>query len=408
LQQVSLSACQNQNMEEPKMSLLTRVQISEQQIIDWRHWLHRHPELSFQEFATTDFIENALRDYPNLTIERPIETGLVATLKGHKPGKMILLRADIDALPVPEESGEVFASENPGVSHACGHDTHTAMLMGAAMVLAQQPEAIAGTVKFLFQPAEEQPPGGAVQMVAAGVLEGVDEVYGIHVLPNKPAGSVGYSFAAGSAASDILTLTIHGKGAHAMAPDLAIDPITIGAEIIQSVNNMMARRVSPTAQAVVSWGQFTAGNQANVIPETAELKASIRTLNAEWRDRLRDMIITIIENTCATYGATPDIDYLYGYGTVENSHEPVTNVLHVARQVVGDDMIWLLEPMLNGEDFSAYTEHCPSAFFYIGAGLAEDGYGAINHNPKFRVDDSALINGTKMWVGLVDYLLGTN
>jgi amidohydrolase len=390
----------------PKMPVLSTVTIPEQQIIDWRHWLHRNPELSFQEHATTDFIEHALRDLPNLTIERPIETGLIATLRGLKPGKTILLRADIDALPVQEDSGEVFTSQNPGVSHACGHDTHTAMLMGAAKVLAHHPEAISGTVKFLFQPAEEQPPGGAVQMVAAGVLEGVDEVYGIHILPDKPAGSIGYTYAAGSAASDILTLTIHGKGAHAMAPDLAIDPITIGSEIIQSVNNMMARRVSPTAQAVVSWGQFTAGNQANVIPATAELKASIRTLNAEWRDQLRDMIITIIENTCATYGATPDIDYLYGYGTVENAHDPVTNVLHVAREVVGEDMIWQLEPMLNGEDFSAYTDVCPSAFFYVGAGLAEDGYGAINHNPKFRVDDRALVSGSKMWVGLVNYLLG--
>ncbi|MGO2244550.1 MAG: M20 metallopeptidase family protein [Pseudolactococcus laudensis] len=384
-------------------SLLAQVPV--QDILTWRHYLHAHPELSFQEYKTTDYIISILETFPNLELQRPTETGVVAILKGGKPGKTIALRADIDALPIQEETDVDFISQNDGVMHACGHDTHTSMLLGAIKMLAPMQAEISGTIKFLFQPAEELPPGGAVEFVKAGVMDDVDQVFGLHIFPMIPTGAIGYKYGALTASSDSLNLTIHGVGAHAMAPETSVDVITIGAEIISNCNNIIARRISPLAAGLISWGQFSAGHANNVIPDTATIKASIRTRNPEIRTQMRDMVEQTVKGICEAYGATYDFDFMYGYSSVVNSTVEMDALRQSAVKVVGEKGVFEVPDMMGGEDFSAYTDVKPGCFFALGGGEAKDGYGHINHSPEFKVDDNSLPVGTAVFIQLIKDLM---
>lgn len=384
-------------------SLLAQVPV--QDILTWRHYLHAHPELSFQEYKTTDYIISILETFPNLELQRPTETGVVAILKGGKPGKTIALRADIDVLPIQEETDVDFISQNDGVMHACGHDTHTSMLLGAIKMLAPMQAEISGTIKFLFQPAEELPPGGAVEFVKAGVMDDVDQVFGLHIFPMIPTGAIGYKYGALTASSDSLNLTIHGVGAHAMAPETSVDVITIGAEIISNCNNIIARRISPLAAGLISWGQFSAGHANNVIPDTATIKASIRTRNPEIRTQMRDMVEQTVKGICEAYGATYDFDFMYGYSSVVNSTVEMDALRQSAVKVVGEKGVFEVPDMMGGEDFSAYTDVKPGCFFALGGGEAKDGYGHINHSPEFKVDDNSLPVGTAVFVQLIKDLM---
>ena len=384
-------------------SLLAQVPV--QDILTWRHYLHAHPELSFQEYKTTDYIISILETFPNLELQRPTETGVVAILKGGKPGKTIALRADIDALPIQEETDVDFISQNDGVMHACGHDTHTSMLLGAIKMLAPMQAEISGTSKFLFQPAEELPPGGTVEFVKAGVMDDVDQVFGLHIFPMIPTGAIGYKYGALTASSDSLNLTIHGVGAHAMAPETSVDVITIGAEIISNCNNIIARRISPLAAGLISWGQFSAGHANNVIPDTATIKASIRTRNPEIRTQMRDMVEQTVKGICEAYGATYDFDFMYGYSSVVNSTVEMDALRQSAVKVVGEKGVFEVPDMMGGEDFSAYTDVKPGCFFALGGGEAKDGYGHINHSPEFKVDDNSLPVGTAVFVQLIKDLM---
>lgn len=372
-----------------------------QQIIAWRRHFHQHPELSFQEVQTAAYIKEVLATFPNLTITEPVENGIVAVLEGAHPGKTIALRADIDALPVTEETGLPFKSDNEGVMHACGHDAHTAMLLGAVAVLTKMQDKIAGKVKFFFQPAEEMPLGGAKMLIEAGVLDDVDEIYGCHVVPMIPSGAIGKRIGAFSANSDVFDLKIIGKGSHAMMPEAAIDPITIGAEIISTINNMVARRISPLDSAVCSFGEFTSGQAANVIPETARIQGSVRTLKQETRLELRAMIEGAIENITKMYGATYELKFDFGYSSVVNDKDCVDNVMAAATQIVGEEAIFEVPQMLGGEDFGMYTDVKPGAFFILGVGTVADGYKYINHNPKFDLDEKALPVGTAVFVNTI-------
>lgn len=384
-------------------SLLAQVPV--QDILTWRHYLHTHPELSFQEYKTTDYIISILETFPNLELQRPTETGVVAILKGGKPGKTIALRADIDALPIQEETDVDFISQNDGVMHACGHDTHTSMLLGAIKMLAPMQAEISGTIKFLFQPAEELPPGGAVEFVKAGVMDDVDQVFGLHIFPMIPTSAIGYKYGALTASSDSLNLTIHGVGAHAMAPETSVDVITIGAEIISNCNNIIARRISPLAAGLISWGQFSAGHANNVIPDTATIKASIRTRNPEIQTQMRDMVEQTVKGICEAYGATYDFDFMYGYSSVVNSTVEMEALRQSAVKVVGEKGVFEVPDMMGGEDFSAYTDVKPGCFFALGGGEAKDGYGHINHSPEFKVDDNSLPVGTAVFVQLIKDLM---
>ncbi|MBO0468065.1 amidohydrolase [Enterococcus plantarum] len=381
-------------------------QMPQADMIKWRRHLHRHPELSFHEVETAKYIQKVLADFPNLEVTSLTENSVIATLKGSKPGKTIALRADIDALPIMEEADVDFPSENPGVMHACGHDTHTAMLLGAIKVLSGMQDKIAGTVKFIFQPAEEEPPGGAKLLVEAGVMDDVDMVFGLHIAPNIPVGMVGTRKGAASAASDVFTLKIQGKGSHGSTPDLSVDPIMIGVEIINNLNNIVSRNISPFDNAVISIGEFNAGKTANVIPDTAQIQGTVRTNNKEVRQFIKTRIEGIIEGICKMYGASYDLDYLLGYSEVNNDSDATDIVLAAAEKVVGKERIFEAPKMMGGEDFSAYTDVKPGSFFILGGGTAAEGCGYMNHHPKFKIMEECFPVGSGMHAQLILDILG--
>ncbi|EOI03126.1 amidohydrolase [Enterococcus moraviensis ATCC BAA-383] len=375
-------------------------------MIKWRRHLHRHPELSFHEVETAKYIKKVLADFPNLEVSSLTENSVIALLKGSKPGKTIALRADIDALPIVEEADVDFPSENPGVMHACGHDTHTAMLLGAVKVLSTMQDKIAGTVKFIFQPAEEEPPGGAKLLVEAGVMDDVDMVFGLHIAPNIPVGMIGTRKGPASAASDVFTLKIQGKGSHGSTPELSVDPIMIGVEIINNLNNIVSRNISPFDNAVISIGEFNAGKTANVIPDTAQIQGTVRTNNKEVRVSIQKRIEAIIDGICKMYDATYDLDYLLGYSEVNNDSDATDLVLAAAEKVVGKERIFEAPKMMGGEDFSAYTDVKPGSFFILGGGTAAQGCGYMNHHPKFKIMEDCFPVGSGMHAQLIVDILG--
>ncbi|EOL46342.1 amidohydrolase [Enterococcus caccae] len=387
---------------------MTNIQekMPQKDMVKWRRHLHRHPELSFHEVETAKYIQKVLADFPNLEVSSLTENSVIATLKGNKPGKTIALRADIDALPIMEEADVDFPSENPGVMHACGHDTHTAMLLGAIKVLSEMQDKIVGTVKFIFQPAEEEPPGGAKLLVEAGVMDDVDMVFGLHIAPNIPVGMVGTRKGPASAASDVFTLKIQGKGSHGSTPDLSIDPIMIGVEIINNLNNIVSRNISPFDNAVISIGEFNAGKTANVIPDTAQIQGTVRTNNKEVRLFIKKRIEGIIEGICKMYDATYDLDYLLGYSEVNNDSDATDLVIAAAEKVVGKERMFEAPKMMGGEDFSAYTDVKPGSFFILGGGTAAQGCGYMNHHPKFKIMEECFPIGSGMHAQIILDILG--
>lgn len=377
--------------------------VSEEHIIAWRRHMHLHPELSHHEFETSQYIFDVLSTFNNLTLERPTKTSVVATLTGAHPGKTIALRADIDALPIEEETEIDFKSLNPGVMHACGHDCHPAMLLGAAEVLSELKDELHGTVKFIFQHAEEVSPGGAQQLVDAGVLENVEYIFGFHVTNNQPTGNIGVRVGAANASCDDFRLTIQGRGAHGAAPEVSIDPILIGAEIIVNLNHIVSRAVGAFDNAVISVGEFKSGNASNVIPDTAFMQGTIRTTNRTIRALVQERIESMIEHITAMYGATYTLDYLFGTDIVMNDAEATAIARAAAEKVVGAENIYDAQQRMGAEDFSAYTEleTVKGTFIRLGTGLAEDGYGYSAHHPKFKVDESGLKFGAQTEVQIV-------
>ena len=375
-------------------------------MVTWRRYLHQHPELSFEEVETAKYIKQILADFPNLEVKMITENSVVAILKGTKPGKTIALRADIDALPIIEEADVEFPSENPGVMHACGHDTHTAMLLGAVKTLTGMQDEIAGTVKFIFQPAEEEPPGGAKLLVEAGVMDDVDMVFGLHIAPNIPTGMIGTRKGALTAASDVFTLKIQGKGSHGSTPELAIDPILIGVEVINNLNHIVSRNISPFSNVVISIGEFNAGKKANVIPDTAQIQGTVRTNNKEVRVFVKKRIEEIIDGICEAYGASYELDYLLGYSQVFNDSDATDIVNEVAEKIVGKQKMFESPQMMGGEDFSAYTDVRPGSFFILGGGTAAEGCGYMNHHPKFKIMEACFKVGAAMHTQIVLDILG--
>ena len=374
--------------------------INTQKVVEWRRHLHAHPEVSFKEFETTEYLVQQLAQYPEIEIIRPAATGLLAVLKGGKPGKTIGLRADIDALPITEEADVSFKSKNPGVMHACGHDCHTAMLLGAIDVLYGMRDELCGTVKFIFQHAEEHPPGGAVDFVKSGILDDIEAFYGSHVFVDSPAGVIKIATGPISANADTFKITLQGKGSHAAKPEKGIDTLLIGTEIVQALHFIVSRNVSAFDNAVVTIGAFNTGHAHNIIPDTAEILGTVRTTNQETRETIKKRIEDTINGICTAYGAKGNLDYTYGYDAVVNDAGLYSFVKDIAVKVLPDIEIAEMKPMMGGEDFSAYSAIAPAFFATIGAGPT-DGEYFEGHHPKFRVDEAALPIGTAMYVAFV-------
>ena len=378
--------------------------IPTEQVVAWRRHLHAHPELSYQEHQTADFVATTLEGFGGLEISRPTATSVVAVLRGARPGKTVALRADLDALPLTEETGDEFASTVPGVMHACGHDAHTAMLLGAAQVLVGLRESLSGAVKFIFQHAEEQPPGGALELTEDGVLVDVDAIFGLHVM-NQPVGSVIVPTGPASTSADGFWLTIKGQGSHGSMPQKGIDPILVATQIVLALNTVTSRSIDPTHMAVVSVGMLQAGDAPNVIPDTARLGVSLRTTDADDRDTVARRCEEIIRGVCDAYGASYDIDWVRGYAVVENDPEMAAVALAAARKIAGDAASEGPGTSAS-EDFSAYTQQVPGAFLFLGAGTAQDGLPFQNHHPKFDIVEDCLPVGVGTHVQIVLDLLG--
>ncbi|MBM4761756.1 amidohydrolase [Bacillus sp. B15-48] len=368
-------------------------------VIEWRRYLHKHPELSFQEHNTADYVYSVLEGFGSFELSRPTKTSVLARLKGANPGKVIALRADMDALPIHEETGLPFASVNDGVMHACGHDAHTAMLLGAAKILKEHKDALSGEIVFIFQHAEELPPGGAREMVAAGVLDGVDQVLGIHLMTTLPYRTIGIRHGAISSASDIFEITVQGKGGHASTPELTTDPLAIGAQIVTGLNHIVSRSIAPLQSGVVSVTRFHGGGAAlNVIPDTVNIGGSVRTLNESVRELIKTRIREIAEGIAKAHGAEAKVEYTYGYNSVVNEKELTDKVACLIQEKFPDRNLEWIDPMLGGEDFSAFSDEKPGCFIMVGAKNDEKGIIYPHHHPKFDVDESAMKDGLKFHV----------
>lgn len=372
--------------------------LDENQIIEWRHWLHQHPELSFQEYETSAYIEQVLKSMANIEISKPTKTSVLGVIKGNKPGPVIALRADIDALPIEEEAEVAFRSQNSGVMHACGHDTHAAMLLGAAKVLTQITDQLSGTVKLIFQHAEETTPGGAKEILATGCLDDVDVFYGSHIITPIPSGHIYMLDGPLMAAQNSFHLMIQGCGSHGSMPEKSIDPITIGANIITNINQIVSRNIGPFENVVISFGRFSSGDVFNVIPDKAWIDGTVRTNTPEARIFVEKRIREIIDCTCKAYGADYELNYVHGYPALTNDRDCTGIARRAAAATFEEGLYHEGQRAMGSEDFSYYTEKAPSTFVIIGGGDESDGCPYVNHHPKFKVREDTFINGTKMYV----------
>ncbi|WP_232463456.1 M20 family metallopeptidase [Tumebacillus avium] len=375
------------------------------QVISWRRYLHQHPELSFHEEKTAQFVYETLQTFNNLELSRPTPNSVMARLIGAKPGKVLAIRADMDALPIEEANDLEYKSKNPGVMHACGHDGHTSMLLGTAKILSELQDEIHGEIRFLFQHAEEVQPGGAEDMVHAGVMEGVDMVIGQHLWSSMDTGKVGISYGPTMAAPDTFWITIHGVGGHAAVPQQTVDSIAIGAQVVTNLQHIVSRNIDPLDNLVVSVTQFHGGTTHNVIPGTVEMQGTVRSFDPNLRAEAPQRMERIIRGICDAHGATYTFRYENGYRAVINDDNVTSVIEETVLEVFGAEAIDRVRPSMGGEDFSAFQQKAPGCFFYTGSGNAEKGTDFPHHHPNFNIDEDALERGVKMFVSAAFKLL---
>ena len=375
-------------------------------VADRRH-LHEHPELGMYEHETADFVAARLRQLGCEDIRTGIaNTGITALIRGTGSGpgkdKTVLLRADMDALPILEENAVEYRSQNDGVMHACGHDAHTTMLMGTARMLMERRDQFAGTVKVLFQPAEEGP-GGAEPMIAEGVLENphVDAAFGIHVGADIPTGQVKVAHGPRSAAADSMRVTIQGKGGHGASPHRTIDPIIVGAHIVVALQTIVSREIDPLSRAVVTVGALNAGKAANVIPDTAELKTTIRSFDPEIREQMHRRIPELVTGIATALGATVTIDYSLGYPPLVNDLDMADLVERAAVEVLGRENVLEASPGMGAEDMAYFLNRVPGCFYNVGVRNEARGIVWGAHHPRFDIDEDALGVGVKVMTNVV-------
>lgn len=365
-------------------------------VVGWRRHLHAHPELSFAEHETAQWVHDQLAALDGVEVSRPTETGLVARLVGGRPGPTLAIRADMDALPIVEDTGLPFASTVPGVMHACGHDGHTAILLGVATALSQLRADVPGEIRFLLEPGEETLPGGAAGMVAAGVMEGVDRVIGLHLWAPVPVGDIVVRPGPLMAACDVFRIVVHGRGGHISAPHTTVDPIAVGAQIVTALQQIVARNVDPQEAAVVSVTEFHAGETVGVIPQTAVLSGGTNAFSADVMALLERRIEKTATGVAAALGATVDVEYTRGYGAVLNDAAVTETVGRTARELFGEDRVGPGIPLMAGEDFSAFQREAPGCFVLVGAGNAERSIVHEHHHPRFDIDEESLDHGVRL------------
>ena len=387
------------------MPVINRIAEFHAEMTQWRRQIHAHPETAFEEHNTAELVAGLLKSF-GVSVDRGIaRTGVIGTLKGALPGdRAIALRADMDALHVEEQNDVPHASLNPGRMHACGHDGHTAMLLGAAKHLAET-RNFAGTIHFFFQPAEENE-GGARLMIEEGVLERypVEAVYGMHNWPEVPAGQFAVRPGPMMAAFDIFEITICGRGAHAAMPHLAIDPIVVAAQLVNGLQTIASRNVHPLEGAVVSITQIHGGDTWNVIPDSVVLRGTTRSFNPAVRDQIEPAIRRIADGACRACGAQMELSYERRYPALINASAETEIAAATAASLVGEGNVRRdLLPSMAAEDFACFLEQKPGAYIWIGNGTAEA--GGILHNPHYDFNDEILPLGASYWVRLAEAAL---
>jgi amidohydrolase len=364
-----------------------------------RRHLHANPELSFQEKETAEYISSLLHDWgiPHRTGEGDGH-GIVAEISGTGQGPTVALRADMDALPIREETGLEYASRNPGVMHACGHDFHTASLLSAARVLKDISGQFSGTVRCLFQPAEEKIPGGAVGMIRHGVLDGVSCIIGQHVNPELPAGTAGFREGLFMASVDDVFLTVKGRGGHGAKPHQNLDPVVTAAQIVVALQQIVSRNADPLQATVLSFGRFIADGATNIIPDQALLSGTFRAMNEEWRDLALTRIREISDGVARALGADCTVEIRRGYPALENDPGLTERLRSDAHRFLGADAVRTLPPAMWAEDFAYYCREIPGCFYNIGVAEPNRCPGAAVHTSGFRIDESALGTGYALMV----------
>jgi amidohydrolase len=376
-------------------------------VIADRRYLHQHPELGMQEYETSAYVVERLRALQVESIRTGIaNTGVTALIHGRKPGdgasKVALVRADMDALPILEENDVEYKSLSPGAMHACGHDAHTAMLLGVARILLDRRDQFSGTVKLLFQPAEEGP-GGAKPMIEQGVLENphVDAVFGLHVAQDLDLGKIEVRPGPAMASSDRFNVIIQGKGGHGASPHLAVDTVMVAAYAVTTLQTIVSREVDPVDPAVVTVGKIQAGQANNVIPDTAELRGTVRSFNPERRQMLARRVQDVITGVAESFGASAQVEYQFGYPATINNPEMTDLVIEAARGVVGEDNVLIADLQMGAEDFSYFLQERPGCFFFVGTRNEERGLTWGHHHPRFDIDEDGMAIGMQVMASSV-------
>ncbi len=377
-------------------------------MVDIRRHLHRNPEVSYQEYETTRFIEQQLTRL-GIRVERPLETGCIGILEGkqvREPGRQVIaLRADIDALAMQEEGEhkEGFLSERPGIAHCCGHDAHTANLLGAARIVADFADRLQRTVVFIFQPGEEMLPGGGRLLTETGILQelGVQEIYGLHTNPMHPPGTIAVKSGPMMARPDEFEAELVGKGGHAAAPHMAVDPVVMAAGAVTAFQTIVSRNLDPTEPAVITVGKIEGGSTYNVIPEKALLKGTVRTFSKETAFRIRDRMEQVLDGVARTAGGSYRFRFNEGYPAVDNDPLLTEKLRKTASALLGEERVIRLErPVMAGEDFAFYQQVIPGVFFFLGSGSPETGSDWSWHHPKYNVDESSFLTGAPLMAAL--------
>jgi amidohydrolase len=373
------------------------------ELIDIRHHLHAHPELSYEEYETSKYIQSFLTKW-NIPFEVKAKTGVIGLIKGKDPeSRVVALRADMDALPIKEENTVSYKSQNEGKMHACGHDVHTTCLLGAAKILNEIKDQITGTIKLIFQPGEEKNPGGASILIKEGVLKNPspNSIIGLHVHPGLPTGKFSFRKGRVMASADEIYITIRGKGGHAAAPHLTTDTILVASHLIVSLQQVISRNCDPFTPSVLSICSFQGGFTTNVIPSEVKLMGTFRAMDEKWRFKAHEIIKKHANELASSMGAEIDVNIDVGYPTVDNDPTLTDRATELAVQFIGKENVSETEVRMGAEDFGYYTQQIPGCFFRLGVGNESKGIVHNVHTPKFNIDETAISLGAGMmaWLG---------
>lgn len=361
-------------------------------VVQIRHHLHMHPELSYQEHKTADFVAEELRKIGIEPETGVAGTGVVGLIKGKKEGPVVALRGDMDALPINEENNVPYKSTNAGVMHACGHDVHTSCLLGAARILSEIKDDLSGSVKLIFQPGEEKNPGGASIMIKEGVLQNPapTKIFGQHVMPLIPTGKVGFRSGMYMASADEIYLTIKGTGGHAAMPELLDDTVLVASYIIVALQQLVSRKSSPKMPTVLSFGKVEAAGATNIIPGEVKIAGTFRTFNEKWRKEAHRLIQQIAEGTAKAMGVECEVVIDAGYPHLKNDEQLTANAKEIAIQYLGEENVLDLEMWMGAEDFAYYSHEMPACFYRLGTRNEAKGITSYVHTSTFDIDEDAL------------------